>query len=249
MAKVNHTDKVRAQLIEKLTFGEYPPGHTFKLKELLLDPEFSDMSQTPIREALLQLCATNILIGQRGFSVRVPIPSAEHLAEVRQIRTNLELMAATQHMHEWDDSNITELEDIHQKMMLAKADRDIKNQLRQNALFHMRLCNMESDSYLKSIIKMLWAITGPSIGYLYGDSKTPVFTGKHPHEEIIEAIRKHDAKALEKALFRDLNSTGTRIIEALKASLSPEALTLQPFRPMSLVRERTRQGRALKSTK
>lgn len=101
---------MRQTLLAKLTYGEYMPGHTFKLRELLEDPAFEGMSQTPIREALLQLVSKDILMGQRGFSVRVPIPSVEHLKEVRAIRAQLEVMAAVQHLHEWKSSEINKLE-------------------------------------------------------------------------------------------------------------------------------------------
>lgn len=246
MSKVNHTDRVRKTLMAKLTFGEYYPGHSFVLRELMEDPEFDGMSQTPIREALLQLVAANVLIGQRGFSVRVPIPSAEHLKEVRAIRSHLEVMAALQHFDDWDEESILALETLHLSMMQAKSVKDVKNQLRYNAMFHMRLCHMEQESYLKSMIQTLWAITGPSVGYLYDNGSTSVFTGIHPHEEIIKALRKKDAPLLERALIKDLSSTGMRIIEVLKQKLSPEALALQPFKTMDLVRVRTTKGRQIK---
>ncbi len=246
MSKVNHTDLVRKTLLAKLTYGEYYPGHSFVLRELLQDPEFEGMSQTPIREALLQLVAANILIGQRGFSVRVPIPSAEHLIEVRALRSHLEVMAALQHFDDWDEESLLELEALHHSMAQAKSVKDVKNQLRYNAMFHMRLCHMEQESYLKSMIQTLWAITGPSVGYLYGKGSTSVFTGIHPHEEILKALREKNSRLLERALIKDLSSTGTRIIEVLKQKLSPEALALQPFKPMDLVRVRTREGRQIK---
>lgn len=247
MSKDTHTDIVRKALMAKLTYGEYSPGHRFVLRELWSDPEFEGMSQTPIREALLQLVAANILIGQRGFSVRVPIPTAEHLAEVRAIRSQLEMMAALQHLEDWDDESIAEVEEVHRSMMIAKENSDVKSQLRFNAIFHMRLCQVEKESYLKSMIQTLWAITGPSVGYLYAGGSSSVFTGIHPHQEIIQALRDKNSKLLGRALVRDLSSTGTLIIEALKQRLSPEALTLQPFKPMDLVRVRTREGRQIKN--
>lgn len=245
MSKVNHTDTVREVLIAKLTYGEYMPGHTFKLRELLEDEAFQGMSQTPIREALLQLVAKDILIGQRGFSVRVPIPSVEHLTEVRAIRTKLEVMAALQTVDDWTPKQIAQLEKLHQAFVKAKSRGDVRNQLKQNALFHMALCRMEEKSYLKTMIQTLWAITGPSIGFLYEKGSPSVFSGTHPHEDILEALRTGDALLLETALIRDLSSSGTKIMEVLRQKLSPEALTVQPFKKMERVRERQRAGRQL----
>lgn len=245
MSKVNHTDTVRQTLLVKLTYGEYMPGHTFKLRELLEDPAFEGMSQTPIREALLQLVSNDILIGQRGFSVRVPIPSVEHLTEVRAIRAQLEVMAAVQHLQEWKKSEINKLEKLHLSMLQSKAMGDVKNQLKFNAQFHMQLCYIQNASYLKNMIQTLWAITGPTVGFLYEKGAIAVFDNTHPHEEIITALRTKDAAMLESALVRDLSNTGDRIIEVLRQKLKPEALAVQPFKKILLVRERTKQGRKM----
>jgi len=245
MPKVNHTDIVREVLIAKLTYGEYMPGHTFKLRELMEDEAFQGMSQTPIREALLQLVAKDILIGQRGFSVRVPIPSVEHLTEVRAIRTKLEVMAALQALDDWTPAGIAQLKEFHQALVTAKDRGDVRAQLKQNALFHMALCRIEEKSYLKTMIQSLWAITGPSVGFLYGTGSPSIFSGTHPHEDILEALRTGDAVLLESALVRDLSNSGAKIMEVLRRKLSPEALTVQPFKKMELVRARRRAGRQL----
>lgn len=245
MSTVNHTDTVRETLIAKLTYGEYLPGHAFKLRELVQDPAFQGMSQTPIREALLQLVAKDILVGQRGFSVRVPIPSVEHLTEVRAIRTQLEVMAAVQHLGDWTAHEIDELAACHQALMHAKLQANVPDQLRHNALFHMALCRVQERSYLKTMIQTLWAITGPSVRFLYGEASPTIFAGTHPHDEMLDALRTGDAPRLEAALVRDLSATGTRIIDVLRRTLSPEALTVQPFKPMALVRERKRAGQKL----
>ncbi len=245
MAKVNHTDTVREALIAKLTYGEYMPGHTFKLRELLEDEAFQGMSQTPIREALLQLVAKDILVGQRGFSVRVPIPSVEHLSEVRAIRTKLEVMAALQHLDAWRDPDIDRLQALHDGLMRAKAQGDVRTQLRQNALFHMALCRVEERSYLKTMIQTLWAITGPSVGFLYDEESPTIFADTHPHDDILAGLRTRDAARIKRALVRDLSRTSVKIIEVLRQRLKPEALTVQPFKKMALLRDRERAGRQL----
>lgn len=246
MSKVNHTDVVREVLITKLIYGEYLPGHVFKLREMLEDEAFQGMSQTPIREALLQLVAKDILVGQRGFSVRVPIPSVEHLTEVRAIRTKLEVMAALQILDDWTPAEVDRLESLHAGLLDARAQGDVGMLLRCNALFHMALCRMDQKSYLKNMIQTLWAITGPSVGFLYEKGVPLIVAGQHPHDHIIAAIKQGDAARLESALVRDLSGSGSQIIEALRQKVSPEALTIQPFKKIELVRARARAGRQLR---
>lgn len=245
MAELNHTDVVRERILEKLIYAEYMPGHTFKLREMTESAEFQGMSQTPIREALLQLVAQDILMGQRGFSVRVPIPTVEHLAEVRAIRTKLEIMAATNAMHEWTPEGIAELERIHGELQMAKCAGDVTRILRANVQFHFALYGAKRRSYLMTMIRALWAITGPSIRFLYEEGRPLDTTGRHPHADVIEALRRQDRDMLEKAIADDMSETGRKILQVLREKVSPEALAVQPFSKMELLRTRAKQGRRI----
>ena len=140
----------------------FRPWRSLPAKTDLRERGAFGQSLAPIREALLQLVAQDILMGQRGFSVRVPIPSVEQLAEVRAIRTKLEIMAATNAMHEWTPEGIAELERIHAELQLAKAAGDVTRILRANVRFHFALYGAERRSYLMTMIRTQWAITGPS---------------------------------------------------------------------------------------
>ena len=247
MTELNHTDVVRERILEKLIYAEYMPGHTFKLRELTQDAEFQGISQTPIREALLQLVAKDILVGQRGFSVRVPIPSVEHLAEVRAIRTKLEIMAAINVMGEWTADRIHGLEQIHGDLLAAKAVGDVNGILRANVRFHFALYGEKRKSYLMTMIRSLWAITGPSIRFLYEDGRALDVSGHHPHDDVICALRSQDCALLEKAIAQDVSETGQKILQVLREKVSPEALAVQPFKKMELLRERAKSGRKIRA--
>jgi len=246
MADVNHTDVVRERILQRLIYAEYMPGHTFKLREMVEDPEFQGMSQTPIREALLQLVAMDILVGQRGFSVRVPIPSVENLAEVRAIRTRLEIMAATNALQEWNPAAIEALERIHAELLVAKAAGDVNRILRTNVQFHFSLYGEQRRSYLMTMIRTLWAITGPSIRFLYEEGRPLAIDGRHPHDDVIEALRTQDGELLGKAIAEGVSGTGQKILQVLREKVSPEALAVQPFRKMELLRTRAKQGRRIR---
>lgn len=246
MAELNHTDVVRETILEKLIHAEYMPGHTFKLREMTEDPQFQGMSQTPIREALLQLVAMDILVGQRGFSVRVPIPSVENLAEVRAIRTRLEIMAAISALQDWTPPGIEALERIHAQLLVAKAAGDVDRILRSNVQFHFALYGEKRRSYLMTMIRTLWAITGPSIRFLYEEGRPLDIEGRHPHDDVIAALRSRDGELLGKAIAEDVSGTGQKILQVLRDKVSPEALAIQPFRKMELLRTRAKQGRSIR---
>ncbi|WP_182285138.1 GntR family transcriptional regulator [Comamonas testosteroni] len=244
MAEVNHTDVVRERVLKKLIYGEYAPGHVFKLREMLEDPDFSGMSQTPVREALLQLVAKDILTSQRGFSVRVPMPSVEHLTEVRAIRTQLEIMAALKTLGTWTPEKLAVLQGIHKELIAAKAKGATSDILSANVRFHFGLYG-EGKSYLLNMITTLWAITGPSVRYLYTDGVPSSSDRRHSHEDVMEGLKTGNPELVAKGIRDDLSSTGDRILEVLRKTVSPEAQAIKQFEPIQLVRARERRIKSL----
>lgn len=248
MAELNHTDVVRQRLLQKLIYGEFAPGHVFKLRELLEDKDFVGMSQTPVREALQQLVAKDILIGQRGYSVRVPIPSVEHLAEVRAIRTKLEIMAAINTLGTWTPEKLAVLELHHKNMIAAKEKGAVADILSSNVKFHFALYG-DKKSYLVNMITSLWAITGPSIPFLYKEGVPLPSTGRHAHDDVIEGLRTSNMEMLTRGIATDLSGTGERILEVLRTTVAAEALAVQQFQPILPARARERTGQSLKNEK
>lgn len=245
MTALNYTDHVRERILEKLIHAEYLPGHAFKLREMTEEGEFKGLSQTPVREALLQLVAKDILLGQRGFTVRVPIPTVEGLAEVRSIRISLEVMAATQGMGRWDADGLARLSQVHQALIQAKAVGDVQTILCKNVEFHFMLYAPANAPYLLSMLKTLWAVTGPSIRFLYEQGKAMDISAPHQHEHIIEALRTGNQALLAASIADDGSLYGEKILSVLREKLSPEALTMQPFQKMELARARAKRGRQL----
>src|SRR5690606_10951376 len=142
--------------------------------------------------------------------------SVEHLTEVRAIRMKLEVMAALQTLDDHPSGVIAQLESLHGGLLEARNRGDVRKRMRCNALFHMALCRMNQKSYLKSMIQTLWAITGPSFGFHSEKGVPASFAERHPHDDIIAALKTQDAALLKSDLVRDLSSTGRQIIEALR---------------------------------
>ncbi|MPM17701.1 hypothetical protein SDC9_64098 [bioreactor metagenome] len=245
MSEENLTDVVREKIISKLIHAEYRPGHAFKLREMTQSDEFEGISQTPIREALLQLVAQSILVGQRGFSIRVPTPTVQSLTEVRSIRIRLEIMAAAAGIGHWNKARLARLSAIHARLMKAKQAEDTDDILRLNVQFHFALYEPSNMPYLMSMLRQLWAITGPSIRYLYETPNPVVLQGRHSHEDIIEALSARNLPQLEEAIRADGVIHGQKILDMLHRNLSLEALAVQPFTKIEGTRKRAHIGKLI----
>ena len=207
----NITTIIYKQIKNDLMTGAYEPGHVMTLRTLC---EQLGFSQTPIREALLQLVTERALSMERGKSITVPIFDRKRLQSLRAIRLKLEVMAAEAAVSNIADADIERLKAIHEKMAELKRNQDRAGTLRHNFEFHSTLyaaCEMPD---LIAIIEGLWAQTGPSLTYLY----RPPFVesdGPHPHEVVIAALEARDVEAVVQAVTKDVSEYGAALMDRL----------------------------------
>jgi len=210
-ARENLATAIYRHIKRELMVGEHAPGTPMVLRFLA---ERMEVSQTPIREALLQLVSERVLHMSPGKSIRVPVFDRKRLRGLRAIRLKLEAMAAIDATPRIPDGTIAELERIHRSLVASKAAQDGAGTLRDNFAFHSTLYAASDMPDLIAIIETLWAQTGPSLIYLY---QPPFFAmpGEHPHEEIIRGLRLRDPERVGRAVERDIEGHGEALLERL----------------------------------
>ena len=180
------------------------------------------VSQTPVREALLQLVSERALTMARGKSITVPVFDKKRLQDLRAIRLKLEVMAAEHAVQHIEAADIDKLEQIHQTMMECKLNEDREGTLFHNFEFHSTLYAASQMTDLIAIIEGLWAQTGPALTHLY---VAPFVhsEGSHPHVTIIDALRRRDTSEVLKAITRDVDEYGAALMERLPADTDIQA--------------------------
>ena len=216
----NITSQIYRQIKQKLMRGELAPGEALILKPLV---EEFQVSQTPVREALLQLVSEGVLESERSRPIRVPLLSKEDLIELRAIRLNLELMATAAAVPRISKATVDKMEAMHKEMAKAKSGNDRSGTLQKNFDFHFLLYESAGMPILLALLETLWARTGPSLRDLY---KPPFFhlPGEHPHVALIRALRRRDAAGAMAAIQHDVAGHGAALMERLSQQLaaSPE---------------------------
>lgn len=199
------------QIKRKLMRGELAPGEPLVLKPLV--QEFG-VSQTPVREALLQLVSEGVLESERSRPIHVPVLSHKDLQELRAIRLNLELMATAAAVPRIAPATVDKMEATHREMAQAKADADRSGTLQKNFDFHFLLYEAAGMPILLGLLETLWARTGPSLRELY---RPPFFhmAGEHPHLALLRALRGRDAPAALAAIQQDVAGHGEALMQRL----------------------------------
>ncbi|MDM0001768.1 GntR family transcriptional regulator [Variovorax sp. J22P240] len=214
--RISHSSlssKVYEFMRSALANGELLPGQKLSARTLI---DRLGVSQTPVREAMLQLVAERALAMNRNKSVTVPILTPETYIELRDIRVALEGLACRCAVDHVTEPDLKAIEKLHRQMMVAKRGGDYRTTLRLNREVHLRIYALSQRSELLALIESLWVRTGPYLNLIYKgtDQKVPV---SHEHERLFAALRARDPDEAAAAIARDIVKGGAPIVEALQA--------------------------------
>lgn len=203
--------RVHDTLRDWLSGGELIPGQ--KLTGRILSEKLG-VSQTPVREAMLQLVAERALTMNPNRSITVPLLNRQKFIELRDMRAVLEGLASRHAASNVTEADLKRLRELHKKMMKAKRAGDYRTTLRFNRQLHFSLYSLSGQEELVAIIQSLWARTGPYLNFLY-EKVDPASMDNHPHEALIEALRLRDPDMAEAAIRRDILDGGRAILDSL----------------------------------
>lgn len=175
------------------------------------------VSQTPVREAMLQLVAERALTLNRNKSVTVPSLTAEQFVELRDIRVALETLAVRCAVDHVTDADIGLITDLHRQMIEAKKRADFRTTMRLNRELHLTTYRLSRRPELVALIESLWVRTGPYLNLLYTHGGGEV-KEDHEHKRLIEGLRARDADASAASITRDIVTGGAPVVAALQAS-------------------------------
>lgn len=206
--------QVYGSLRNWLANGELAPDQRLNGRILA---ERLGVSQTPVREAMLQLVAERALTLNRNKSVTVPSLTAEQFVELRDIRVALETLAVRCAVAHVTDADIDAVAELHRQMIEAKKRGDFRATMRLNRDLHLSTYRLSGRMELVAMIESLWVRTGPYLNLLYQHGGQ-VVTPNHEHERLIEGLRARDAGACAASIERDIVTGGAPVVEALRSA-------------------------------
>src|SRR5690606_26536819 len=187
------------------------PGDRLKIRDMA---QSLGTSETPVREALLQLVRDGALEMKPGYYIRVRRLTLREYMELREIRLLLEPHAAAKAMAHVDDAFIDLLERCHESLIRAEQEKDYPAALLANYEFHFSVYRRSGMPQLIDILERIWLRIGPLLTLLY-PSAPPPYAGVHQHLNVISALRKRDAGAVAEAFRADLIEGGRRFLGSL----------------------------------
>jgi DNA-binding GntR family transcriptional regulator len=210
--KSSLTKRIYAAVREGLSTGQFQPGERMNVRQL---SESLGTSQTPVREALLQLLAERVLITGEARSIQVPQLNKRSFMELREIRVALETLITRKATLCADEKTIRRLEQLHAELIEAKTNADFKAAMRLNRSFHFELYRVADMPSLLAIIDNLWVQVGPFLNFLYPGPDTN--QKQHEHLLLIDAVKRQSPDEAASAVERDIVLGGRQILDHLDA--------------------------------
>jgi DNA-binding GntR family transcriptional regulator len=225
-------EHVAQRLRQMLVEGRIAPGAKLNERELC---EVLEVSRTPLREAIKMLAAEGLveLLPNRG-AIAVSL-GEEDIRHTFEVMGGLEALSGELAAQRITDQELAELRALHFEMLAAYTRRDLSNYYRLNALIHRGINAAAKNPVLSATYDRVNARLH-ALRFRSNQDGEKWKTAVKEHEQMIEALAAHDAKAMRTVLATHLKNKLDVVLEQLRESQSPARPKKQ--RPAATARTR-----------
>ena len=210
--RTNLASQIYGHLREQLMSATFQPGQRLKIRELA---KTMGTSETPVREALIQLVRDRALEMKEGYFIKVRRLSLAEYIELREIRLALEPLAAERAVPLIDAVAIKALSATHRKLVQAEKARDYRAALQHNFDFHFGIYRRSGMPQLTEMLDRIWVQVGPMMNFLYPQGH-PRYDGPHQHLNILRGLREGNVAMVRDAIRDDLIEGGREFLRVLQ---------------------------------
>ena len=197
-------DTIYKAILQDILSYEYKPNDILNEKALV---EKYGCSKSPVREALLELCADNVLRSIPRYGYEVIRVTRDDVRDMLQYRYILERGLLMEHFQNFSDTQIDRLADLNEKCSKAA---DFWEHWAYNTEFHLKMILFCGNGYAAEALRRCMDRLKRAYAQFYWDDPESVHFSMDTrnHEAILKALRSKDGPALAAALAEDMNDFG-----------------------------------------
>lgn len=202
------SEDVAERLREQIFSHQLAPGSWLDEQSLALD---FGISRTPMREAIKVLATEGLVTTKMNKGAYVTQVDRQDLEQIFTVLALLEGQAARETASKASESQLTQLDDLHQRLEKAAADRDLEQFFEINVRFHDLIQEIAGNQWMNGVINDLRKV----LKLHRRDSLSRsgrLLSSLVEHREILQAILKKDPLAAETAMRQHI----ARGLEAAK---------------------------------
>ena len=210
---VSSTKRAIYELRARIFSGDLPAGSDHLETELA---DLLEMSRTPVREAILTLNGQGLLAMRPRKGVRILPLSPEDMAEIYDVLTELESLAAEQAAKAWyDDDELAILTRAIDDMDAALAREDLESWSTADERFHHELVRLGGNTRVGAIVEMMSDQVRRARNTTLYIRPLPIKSNED-HRAVVQAIRNADAEAARRIHRRHRSETKDILVGLLR---------------------------------
>lgn len=139
-------DQVYQGILNDILDGIYQPNTIINEKQLI---EKYQVSKTPIREALVQLCSEGILNNIPRFGYQISMITPSEMVEMVEYRTVIEVAALEKSFDTITEAQLEELRELNAYAKSIATTQNAREHWDTNEKFHKKLCSFAQNRFLQ----------------------------------------------------------------------------------------------------
>ena len=186
-------EKVAAELRKAILSRQMKEGEVLSLESVATQLNVSAM---PVREAFQILARDGLILLRKNKGAVVLGITETYIKEHYQLRAILESAAAL--LAAEPETDISEIESVYEEAEEALKEGNLKQYTDLNRALHHEIWSAAGNQKMKNMISELW--NGLSMGSMVSEEDYAKVSIKE-HERIWRAIKAHDQKEAQKAMY------------------------------------------------
>lgn len=197
-------------ILDDILKGEYPPNSILNERMLI---EKYEVSKTPVREALVQLCSEGILKNIPRYGYQLPLITPVEINEILEYRMMLECAALEKTIRIITEEEIDALAEHALGSVKLSGQKDVTVHWGTNMEFHLMLCgycrNEFVEKALEESLKFCCRVANQYFNNRWDKQKLADSSG---HLKLVDAIKSRDYESAKALLIEDINAIRDEIM-------------------------------------
>lgn len=200
-------EQVYTAIFEDIIQGKISPSEVLREKELI---EKYNVSKSPVREALVQLCSEGVLVSKPRYGYEIVRLTRRNIEDILSYRSLLEGGALKQSIKHITPAQIARLKDIDRTCESSEAQNDFWIHWNYNKQFHLELMSFYDNEFAYNNLEQALQTLTRAYAQFYWDKWEKMSFPKDTkhHANIIECLENKDYEGAVYFLRQDISDFG-----------------------------------------
>lgn len=190
-------ERIYVEVREWIIDGTLQPGEKISDQEI---SQYFSVSRTPVREAIQMLADQKLVEIYPGRETRVAPIDLEEAKSNYRVTAELNVLALEMAFPKITDEFLDELIRIDRDFALAGRNREVKNAIAYDELFHDKILTLAGNYFLKEFSNILESHSQRIENQFFQENDDFSFQS---HEELLAALKRRDLPAAKDAMRRN----------------------------------------------